>query len=48
MFDNEQKNEDDFDLDNVNLDAFDGVSVEGGFDPNKDEDEGCAGGACKI
>lgn len=50
MFDNEQENEDDFDfdLDNGNLDAFDGVSVEGGFDPDADEDEGCAGGACKI
>lgn len=40
----EQKNDDVFDIDN--LDALD--AVEGGFDPETAEDDGCAGGACKI
>lgn len=45
----EQKNNDMFDMDNLDaLDAVKDVMVEGGFDPDKDEDEGCAGGACKI
>lgn len=45
----EQKNDDTFDMDNLDaLNAVEGVAVEGGFDPDKDEDEGCAGGACKI
>lgn len=45
----EQKNDDVFDIDNLDaLDAVEGVVVEGSFDPDKDEDEGCAGGACKI
>ena len=44
----EQK-DDTFDMDNLDaLDAVADVAVEGGFDPDKDEDEGCAGGACKI
>ena len=43
---------DDTDLDNAfdhlddALDAFDGITVEGGFDG--EDDEACAGGACKI
>lgn len=32
-------------LDDV-LDGFDGVTVEGGFDG--EDDDACAGGACKI
>ena len=41
--------EQDFDLDNLDnlLDGFDGVTVEGGVDTDK-EDDACAGGACKI
>lgn len=41
--------EQDFDLDNLDnlLDSFDGVTVEGGVDTDKEEDA-CAGGACKI
>lgn len=39
----------DFDLDNLDtvLEEFDGVTVEGGADP-ENEDDNCAGGACKI
>lgn len=45
----EQKKDDTFDIDNLDaLNAVEGVVVEGGFDPDKDEDGGCAGGACKI
>lgn len=42
--------EDDFDFDKLDdaLAGFADQSVEGGFDPDKDEDDGCAGGACKI
>ena len=41
---------DDFDLDKLDtaLQDFADKSVDGGFDPDKDEDDGCAGGACKI
>ena len=43
----EQK-DDTFDMDNLDaLDAVEGVVVEGGFDPETAEDDGCAGGACK-
>lgn len=44
------ENENDlFDMDNLDaLDAVADVTVAGGFDPDKDADEGCAGGACKI
>ena len=41
------KDEFDEDLDDL-FAKFDGVSVEGGFDPETSEDDGCAGGACKI
>lgn len=45
----EQKKDDTFDMDNLDaLDAVEGVVVEGGFDPETTEDDGCAGGACKI
>lgn len=42
-------NNEDFDLDNLDelLDDFDGVAVEGGVDA-ENEDDACAGGACKI
>lgn len=44
-----EQNDDRFDMDNLDaLDVVDVVVVEGGFDSDKDEDEGCAGGACKI
>lgn len=44
----EQK-DDMFDMDNLDaLDAVEGVVVEGGFDPETEEDDDCAGGACKI
>ncbi|HFC6798418.1 TPA: hypothetical protein ACJJ6D_000283 [Neisseria meningitidis] len=42
-------NEQELDLDNLDnllLDDFDGVTVEGGVD--SENDEGCEGGACKI
>lgn len=40
---------DDLDLDNLDnlMEQFDGVVVEGGVDAAED-DEACAGGACKI
>ena len=44
---NEIKDEFDEDLDDL-FAQFEGVSVEGGFDPETSEDDGCAGGACKI
>ncbi|WP_153714972.1 hypothetical protein [Eikenella corrodens] len=34
------------DLDNL-LEDFDGITVEGGTDP-ENNDDGCEGGACKI
>ena len=42
-------NEQDLDLDNLDslLEIFDGVTVEGGVDP-ENSDDGCEGGACKI
>lgn len=42
--------DDDFDLDKLDaaLAEFADKSVEGGFDADKDDDDGCAGGACKI
>ena len=44
-----EQNDDMFDMDNLDaLDAVEGVVVEGGFDPETAEDDGCAGGACKI
>lgn len=44
-----EQNNDVFDMDTLDaLDAVEGVVVEGEFDPDKDEDEGYAGGACKI
>ena len=38
---------DDFDNLDALLDSFDGVTVEGGTDP-ENSDDGCEGGACKI
>ncbi len=45
----QEMSEQDFDLDNLDalLEDFDGVVVEGGVDA-ADEDDNCAGGACKI
>nr|DAI43046.1 MAG TPA: hypothetical protein [Caudoviricetes sp.] len=46
---NKEEVKDEFDEDLDDLFAqFEGVSVEGGFDPETSEDDGCAGGACKI
>ena len=38
---------DDFDNLDARFDSFDGVTVEGGIDP-ENSDDGCEGGACKI
>lgn len=41
--------DEDLDLDNLDnlMEQFDGMVVEGGVDTSED-DEACAGGACKI
>ena len=45
----QQKNDDTFGMSNPDaLDAVEDVAVEGGFGIETAEDEGCAGGACKI